>query len=85
MRVYWRNNVKDLSLLYRDYFVLGDLQGMVFRHKTLHFTAELTGKENTSGGFGRVLATYPQGKYKRKFAAMESWTLRIISSENNLS
>ena len=49
MRVYWRNNVKDLSLLYRDYFVLGDLQGMVFRHKTLHFTAELTGKENTSG------------------------------------
>ena len=62
MRVYWRNNVKDLSLLYRDYFVLGDLQGMDFRHKTLHFTAELTGKENTSGGFGRVLATYPQGK-----------------------
>ena len=35
---------------------------MVFRHKTLHLTAELTGKENTSGGFGRVLATYPQGK-----------------------
>ena len=48
MRVYWRNNVKDLSLLYRDYFVLGDLQGMVFRHKTLHLTAELTGKENTT-------------------------------------
>ena len=46
MRVYWRNNVKDLSLLYRDYFVLGDLQGMVFRHKTLHFTAELIGQEN---------------------------------------
>jgi hypothetical protein len=22
---------------------------MVFRHKTLHLTAELTGKENTSG------------------------------------
>ena len=49
MRVYWRNNVKDLSLLYRDYFVLGDLQGMVFRHKTLHLTAELTGQENISG------------------------------------
>ena len=49
MRVYWRNNVKDLSLLYRDYFVLGDLQGMVFRHKTLHFTAELIGQENISG------------------------------------
>ena len=48
MRVYWRNNVKDLSLLYRDYFVLGDLQGMVFRHKTLHFTAELIGQENTT-------------------------------------
>ena len=48
MRVYWRNNVKDLSLLYRDYFVLGDLQGMVFRHKTLHLAAELTGKENTT-------------------------------------
>ena len=48
MRVYWRNNVKDLSLLYRDYFVLGDLQGMVFRHKTLHLTAELTAKENTT-------------------------------------
>ena len=37
------------SLLYRDYFVLGDLQGMVFRHKTLHFTAELIGQENISG------------------------------------
>ena len=49
MRVYWRNNVKDLSLLYRDYFVLGDLQGMVFRHKTLHFTTELIGQENISG------------------------------------
>ena len=29
--------------------VLGDLQGMVFRHKTLHFTAELIGQENISG------------------------------------
>ena len=48
MRVYWKNNVKDLSLLYRDYFVFGDLQGMLFRHKTLHLTAELTGKENTT-------------------------------------
>ena len=49
MRVYWKNNVKDLSLLYRDYFVFGDLQGMVFRHKTLHLTAELIGQENISG------------------------------------
>ena len=48
MRVYWKNNVKDLSLLYRDYFVFGDLQGMLFRHKTLHLAAELTGKENTT-------------------------------------
>ena len=44
-----RTHLKDLSLLYRDYFVLGDLQGMVFRHKTLHFTAELIGQENISG------------------------------------
>ena len=69
MRVYWKNNVKDLSLLYRDYFVFGDLQGMLFRHKTLHLTAELTGKE----------------KYKQKFAAAGSRTVRMISSENNLS
>ena len=48
MRVYWKNNVKDLSLLYRD-FVFGDLQGMLFRHKTLHLTAELIGQENISG------------------------------------
>ena len=49
MRVYWKNNVKDLSLLYRDYFVFGDLKGMLFRHKTLHLTAELIGQENISG------------------------------------
>ena len=42
---------------------------MVFRHKTLHLTAELTGKE----------------KYKQKFAAAGSRTVRMISSENNLS
>ena len=42
---------------------------MVFRHKTLHLTAELTGKE----------------KYKQKFAVAGSRTVRIISSENKLS
>lgn len=69
MRVYWRNNVKDLSLLYRDYFVLGDLQGMVFRHKTLHFTAELN----------------RQRKYKRKSTTIGSRNIRLISREIDIS
>ena len=69
MRVYWRNNVKDLSLLYRDYFVFGDLQGMLFRHKTLHLTAELN----------------RQRKYKRKSTTIGSRNIRLISREIDIS